>query len=415
MPFAVVDLETTGLFPKHDRVIEVAVVNLADDCTLTDEWSTLVNPDRDVGPTDIHGITASDVRSAPRFHDVCGDLAHRLQGCVLVAHNIKFDLGFLEREFRRARVSMPSVVSLCTLALAYELEPDAARRRLPDCCQRAGITVEQWHSALEDAKLTARLLDAYIEMANASGVAGVLETVARAHAFPKEPWHDFPPPSGRHLSRQLARIQEGAPESYLKRLIQRLPADEAPGPAEAQYLNLLDRALEDRRITLDESQLLIEEATRYGLSPSRVQACHYLYLSSLVRRANADGLVTPEERTDLEFVAELLGIARSGLEALLPTSPSVPATEEGLRGKRICFTGASLCRLNGYPLTRELAEELAERSGVLVVSTVTKKTDLVVAHDPETMSGKGRKAREYGIQIMRESEFWAALNIPFEQ
>jgi len=56
--FAVVDVETTGLFPARDRVVEVAVVHLDPDARVTGEFSTLIDPRRDVGPTRIHGISA---------------------------------------------------------------------------------------------------------------------------------------------------------------------------------------------------------------------------------------------------------------------------------------------------------------------------------------------------------------------
>lgn len=60
--YTVLDLETTGLFPqKHDRILEIGVVSVSEDGDVLDEWSTLINPGRDVGPTSIHGITARDV------------------------------------------------------------------------------------------------------------------------------------------------------------------------------------------------------------------------------------------------------------------------------------------------------------------------------------------------------------------
>ena len=64
--FAVVDVETTGLYPSTDRVVEIAVVHLNADAEITAEF-TLINPRRDVGPTRLHGITAADITSAPMF------------------------------------------------------------------------------------------------------------------------------------------------------------------------------------------------------------------------------------------------------------------------------------------------------------------------------------------------------------
>jgi len=72
-PFAVIDVEATGIYPGgHDRVIEVAVVRMSPGFQIEDEWVTLVNPRRDIGRTDIHGIQAADVEHAPLFDEISG-------------------------------------------------------------------------------------------------------------------------------------------------------------------------------------------------------------------------------------------------------------------------------------------------------------------------------------------------------
>ena len=68
---AVVDVETTGLSPwRHDRIVEIAIVLVSPDGEIHAEYETLVNPKRDLGPTRIHQISASDVLRAPSFTDV---------------------------------------------------------------------------------------------------------------------------------------------------------------------------------------------------------------------------------------------------------------------------------------------------------------------------------------------------------
>jgi DNA polymerase-3 subunit epsilon len=78
---AVIDVETTGLY-KSDRVVEIAIVTLDGDGAITDEFDTLINPARDVGPTWIHRITPSMVSSAPLFADVAGHIAARVHGAL---------------------------------------------------------------------------------------------------------------------------------------------------------------------------------------------------------------------------------------------------------------------------------------------------------------------------------------------
>lgn len=85
--YAVVDVETTGLRPSwHDRIAEIGVVLVSRDGEITGEWSTLVNPRRDLGPQAIHAIRAADVRHAPTFGQIAGWLAGLLAKRVIVAH-----------------------------------------------------------------------------------------------------------------------------------------------------------------------------------------------------------------------------------------------------------------------------------------------------------------------------------------
>ena len=88
--YAVIDVETTGLKQGwHHRLVEVAIVHVDRVGAVTDEWCTLVNPKRDLGPQHKHGITATEVRSAPDFGQVAAAVVERLRGRVLVAHNLE--------------------------------------------------------------------------------------------------------------------------------------------------------------------------------------------------------------------------------------------------------------------------------------------------------------------------------------
>lgn len=402
MPYAVVDLETTGVFPRRDRVVEVAVVGLADDGSVVDEYATLVNPERDVGPTSIHGISAGQVLEAPTFAEVAGDVASRLQGRVLVAHNARFDEDFLREEFRRAQVNVGTMVRLCTLQMAYALEPDDGGRSLRDCCSRAGIEECEWHRALDDARATARLFNTYAGRAWREGCKQVSDEIAIASAFPTPAWSDAPAASGRSLSRHDATAKSTARKHYLGRLIHELTGDDAPTADEAGYLQILDRALSDRIITPEESQDLIEEARRRGLTPAHTHACHHLYVRGLANRALEDGKVTAAERKDLDLVASLLGVSADVLELMLQTVARTGL--ESLVGKVACFTG-------DFGITREEATARAEAKGVVVTDSVTKKTHVLVAADPDSASGKAEKARRYGIPVIGQQEFWTRLGI----
>jgi DNA polymerase-3 subunit epsilon len=157
--FAIVDFETTGLFPERDdRVVEVGVVRLDRDGALIDKYSSLVNPRRDVGATHIHGITASDVANAPTFSEVAGDLLALVRNTAFVAHNASFDLRFLRAEMTRLGVSLPDFPTLCTMRLATKIGKPIPGRKLSVLCEHFGIACDQAHAAIDDALATTELL-----------------------------------------------------------------------------------------------------------------------------------------------------------------------------------------------------------------------------------------------------------------
>lgn len=90
IPVAVVDLETTGLYPGGDRIVELAVVRIEPKRQPTLVLDTLVNPRRSVSGTEIHGITNSDVAGAPTFEDIAGNLVAAIAGCVLASYQCLF-------------------------------------------------------------------------------------------------------------------------------------------------------------------------------------------------------------------------------------------------------------------------------------------------------------------------------------
>jgi DNA polymerase III epsilon subunit family exonuclease len=158
-PYAVVDVETTGLDPAVDRIVEVAVVRCDAEGHAVSEWSSLVHPDRDPGPTIVHGITADDLANAPRFAEVAPSLAEQLDGAVVTAHNLAFDAAFLAAEWARVGAGRPAAPGLCTLTLARALHPGRAEGySLAACSAAAGIDQPEAHRALADARVTADLL-----------------------------------------------------------------------------------------------------------------------------------------------------------------------------------------------------------------------------------------------------------------
>jgi DNA polymerase III subunit epsilon len=161
--FAVVDLETTGFSPATERIVEVAVVLLDAGGVEQGAFCTLVDPERDPGPTHVHGITAAMLEGAPTFAAVHPHLAWMLSGRVVVGHNVdRFDLAFLRSECGRLGDGMApdGITTLDTLRVAQAYLDLPGKARLVDCCDRYRLSWEDHHSALGDARVTAALLGA---------------------------------------------------------------------------------------------------------------------------------------------------------------------------------------------------------------------------------------------------------------
>jgi DNA polymerase III subunit epsilon len=164
--FAVVDLETSGLSTRWNRVLQIGLVTVDADGTIVDTWSTLIKlrwPLQRVGPTDIHGITRQALRGAPRLDASLDELGRRLDGSIFTAHNAAFDAGFLARAARRRAPDDPLRSALqprlCTLRMSRRLDPDRQlSHRLVDVCDRYGVALARPHDALSDAFATASVL-----------------------------------------------------------------------------------------------------------------------------------------------------------------------------------------------------------------------------------------------------------------
>ena len=152
-PVVFVDVETTGGHPAHHRVIEIGLV-AATGGRLEYEWSTLVNPGVSIPPLIQHftGITDEMVRHAPFFEDVAAELRERLEGRLFVAHNVRFDYGFLRSEFHRLGQRFSSRTA-CTVRLSRRLHPQERQHNLDAIIERYGLSCARRHRALPDAQV----------------------------------------------------------------------------------------------------------------------------------------------------------------------------------------------------------------------------------------------------------------------
>lgn len=149
---AFVDLETTGGSAIKDRITEIGII-VVDEYGVR-EWNQLINPEiRIPGYIEqLTGITNGMVRDAPVFAQVAEQVADLLQSHLFIAHNARFDYGFLKNEFKRLGRPFQSSV-LCTVKLSRALFPEHQRHNLDSLIERYQLTVTDRHRALADAKV----------------------------------------------------------------------------------------------------------------------------------------------------------------------------------------------------------------------------------------------------------------------
>ena len=192
---AFVDLETTGTTSTGDRITEIGIVRVTEGEFL-DEWSTLVNPERSI-PEDIRvltGISNEMVRDAPTFAELRREVLERLEGHVLVAHNARFDYGFLKNEFRRLEMKFSADV-LCTVRLSRRMYPEAVGHGLDSLITRHGLQEAFTpgeaprtgrHSALGDARAIWRFVQMLYRERDAIEIEAAVKRLLKIPSLPPQ-------------------------------------------------------------------------------------------------------------------------------------------------------------------------------------------------------------------------------------
>ena len=183
-PLVFLDVETTGAHPAFDRITEVGLIE-TDRGQCIGEWSTLVNPGQSIPPAiqSMTRITNDMVALAPAFEEIAPQLLERLEGRLLVAHNARFDYGFLRAEFRRAGLNYATRM-LCTVKLSRRLSPHHARHNLDALVARYGVPCESRHRALGDARALWLLVSKWRREHDPAAIAAAVADLIKAPAMP---------------------------------------------------------------------------------------------------------------------------------------------------------------------------------------------------------------------------------------
>jgi DNA polymerase III subunit epsilon len=374
--FAVLDTETTG-FGKTDRILEVGII-LIDGNEIVQEWETLINPERDISNSNIHGIDSNAVSLAPTFEEVADEILTFISGRILVAHNLPFDKRMLEIEFSRLGRKLDLGSGYCTLK--------ATGMKLDSACEQYGIVNSNAHRALTDARATALILNK------------VYEDSDEFIAVSTEPLESSK--IARTISRSAIDQKFEGGQQNLRRITRNFEIEGLTGEM-LSYVDALTSVLSDFELTKDESKNLRSWAKELGLSENEVNAANAYFVGKIIEAANRDNYISELETKLIRKVAEELGV--DNFEAYEKSEFDSEITLR--KGIRVCFTG-SATDSSGNPIHREQLEEWAIEFELIPVASVTKKScDLLVAADKSSMSGKTKKARDFGVNVISVSEF----------
>jgi DNA polymerase-3 subunit epsilon len=306
-PFAVVAIATTGFSPANgDRIVEIAIARVDASGRVSDEYATLVDPGRDVGPVFLHGISTGDVRGLPTFADIAGELLDRLDGAVVVLHDGAFVERFLDAEFARAGLQLPLNPALCSAWLARRTlrTPDSTLRTL---ARHAGRTVLDTSSALGAVRT----------------VAALLPQMLAVHGRPLRYLCGLRPMPEREVvvdpTTRPAEVREST-DGWMTALLARRRQPTADTVDAQRYVDTVTEALADGRLLGGEAQTLARLGASAGLGAPAVEVLHERLLENLRGAALTDAILTTGQLRQLRTAASALGLP-TYFDELRPTSP----------------------------------------------------------------------------------------------
>ncbi len=216
-----IDLETTGLEPKHDKIIEIGALRVVDG-EIQGSFSTFVNPGRELAQriTELTGIRDEDLFYAPYIETVLPDLMDFMGDLPILGHSILFDFSFL----KKAAVNQKLVFekkAVDTLKIARKYLPELESRSLDYLCKHYEIA-HQAHRALEDAKATHILYQKLAEQFEEKepGEGGLFAPVSLSYQVKRDT------PATKAQKEQLMRLLE-CKKIQLSMDIERLTRSEA--------------------------------------------------------------------------------------------------------------------------------------------------------------------------------------------
>ncbi len=294
-PFAVVDVETTGLSPRHDRIVELAIVVLRPGEEPQIVLDSLVRPERPMAATEIHGIVDADVADAPTFGELAPSILAALANRVACSHSAAFALSFLEFELERCGRTF-SAPHLCTMLLPRALDPKLPHLTLARACEERRVDLTGPHSAARDALAIAKVLRDQLRLLRSRGIRTFGDLVREAiggYAFVES------------LRRPLL---PAAPAIHRAGALRPRAGRAAPGRKSnvAEYLEAVLDVAADLRLDDAELRDLRGLPEQLALSDDEVRAVHAKVFWAMLGRYVEDARIDELEVAHLRGLRQLL-------------------------------------------------------------------------------------------------------------
>jgi DNA polymerase-3 subunit epsilon len=181
-----VDIETTGTSVTRDRIIEIAVIRV-ENGEIVDRYQSLIDPGTYVSPfiEAYTGIKRDELDKAPSFASIAETLLELFAECTFVAHNVRFDYGFIKNEFQRINISYSSKL-LCTVKLSRRLYPEEKHHNLSAIIDRLDIPCPNRHRAMSDVEATWQFFNHAVQLLDTDSLKETVTTLTKRPSIPPQ-------------------------------------------------------------------------------------------------------------------------------------------------------------------------------------------------------------------------------------
>lgn len=290
---AVVDLETTGLDAAGDKIVEISIVHLKPNKEPEVVLNTLVNPMCPVRGTSIHGITDLDVRNAPTFPDILGNVLKGLENCVVASYNIYFDHKFLTSHLNQSGIPF-DVPHLCLMYMR-PLLAIGDRGTLASVAKEYGIQIENAHRAVDDALVAAKLWNIYKSEFERQDLT-IFDDIRKKKKYKFLESFNFDLPEFKKSTEiqysTTLRARETAPNEYQANL--------------NDYWKYLREAIKDFDIDNWEIEYLSKLIKQYEIDTHSLAFLHSMAYANVLAYMNKDGELSDGDISNLKNISQSL-------------------------------------------------------------------------------------------------------------